>query len=235
MKRFYTDVTAAVEPGGYGIRLDGKPVRTPARVPLLVPTAPLAQAIVAEWAAQVETIKPAAMPLTGLANAAIDRIAPDPAHFSAELAQYAATELLCYRAEAPAPLVARQAAAWDPLLAWATARYDVVFRVTTGIIHVAQPPATLARLGKAFAAFNPFRLAALHPVVTICGSAVIGLAVAERRLDAGQAWAAGQLDEIWQAEQWGEDPLAIASREERQRGLAAAVAMLGLLDRGEGG
>lgn len=230
MKRFYTAVTAAPEPGGYGIHLDGKPVRTPARVPLLIPAQPLADAIVAEWAAQVDTIKPATMPLTGLANAAIDRIAPDPGHFAAELARYAATELLCYRAEGPAPLVARQAAEWNPLLAWATARYDVVFRVTTGIIHIAQPPATLARLGQAFAAFDPFRLAALHPVVTICGSAVIGLAVAERRLNADEAWAAGQLDEIWQAEQWGEDPLAIASREERQRGLAAATAMLGLLE-----
>ncbi len=231
MKRFYTTVTAAPEPGGYGIYLDGKPVRTPARAPLLVPTEPLAAAIVAEWDAQADTIKPATMPLTGLANAAIDRIAPDPAHFAAELARYAATELLCYRAEGPAPLVTRQAAVWDPLLAWATARYDVAFAITIGIIHVAQPPATLARLGKAFAAFDPFRLAALHPVVTICGSAVIGLAVAETRLDAAQAWAAGQLDEIWQAEQWGEDPLAIASREERQRGLAAATAMLELLDR----
>lgn len=230
MKRFYTEVTASPKRGGYAILLDDKPVRTPARVPLLVPTEPLAGAIVAEWAAQVDTIKPANMPLTGLANAAIDRVAPNPVHFAAELARYAATELLCYRAEGPAPLVARQAATWDPQLAWATARYDVVFRVTAGIIHVAQPPATLARLDRAFAAFDPFRLAALHPVVTICGSAVIGLAVAEARLDAAEAWAAGQLDEIWQAEQWGEDPLAIASREERQRGLAAAVAMLGLVD-----
>ena len=229
MKRFYTEVTVASEPGGWGVHLDGKPVRTPARVPLLVPTVALADAVAAEWAVQIATIAPATMPLTGLANAAIDRIAPDVARFAGELTRFAESELLCYRAENPAPLVARQAAMWDPLLAWATARYDIVFAVTSGIVHVAQPPATLVRLGMAFATFDPFRLAALHPVVTICGSAVIGLAVAERRLDGNQAWAMGQLDEIWQTEQWGEDPLATASREARQGGLAAAVEMLALL------
>lgn len=229
MKRFYTEVTVVSEPGGWGVHLDGKPVRTPAQVPLLVPTVALADAVAAEWAVQIATIAPATMPLTGLANAAIDRIAPDVACFAGELTRFAESELLCYRAENPAPLVARQAAMWDPLLAWATARYDIVFAVTSGIVHVAQPPATLVRLGMAFASFDPFRLAALHPVVTICGSAVIGLAVAERRLDGNQAWAMGQLDEIWQTEQWGEDPLATASREARQGGLAAAVEMLALL------
>ena len=229
MKRFYTEVTVVSEPGGWGVHLDGKPVRTPARVPLLVPTVALADAVAAEWAVQIATIAPATMPLTGLANAAIDRIAPDVARFAGELTRFAESELLCYRAENPAPLVARQAAMWDPLLAWATARYDIVFAVTSGIVHVAQPPATLVRLGMAFASFDPFRLAALHPVVTICGSAVIGLAVAERRLDGNQAWAMGQLDEIWQTEQWGEDPLATAGREARQGGLAAAVEMLALL------
>ena len=229
MKRFYTEVTVVSEPGGWGVHLDGKPVRTPARVPLLVPTVALADAVAAEWAVQIATIAPVTMPLTGLANAAIDRIAPAVARFAGELTRFAESELLCYRAENPAPLVARQAAMWDPLLAWATARYDIVFAVTSGIVHVAQPPATLVRLGMAFATFDPFRLAALHPVVTICGSAVIGLAVAERRLDGNQAWATGQLDEIWQTEQWGEDPLATASREARQGGLAAAVEMLALL------
>ncbi len=229
MKRFYTQVDAVAEGSDWGIRLDGKPVRTPARVPLIVPTAALADAIVAEWAAQVATIKPATMPLTGLANAAIDRIAPDPLGFAHGLARFAESELLCYRADGPAPLVARQAAAWDPLLRWASGRYDVAFVVTAGILHVGQPPETLARLRAAFGAFDSFRLAALNPVVTICGSAVLGLAVAEAHIDAAQAWAAGQLDEIWQAEQWGEDPLAAASRIERQAALAAAVECLALL------
>ena len=229
MKRFYKAVAVVREDAGWGIALDMRPVRTPARERLLVPTEPLAQALAAEWTAQVAVIRPETMPLTGLANAAIDRVAPDLDGFAAGLARFAESELLCYRADGPGPLVERQAASWDPLLAWAAARYDVGFVVTTGIVHAAQPPATLARLRSAFAAYDAFRLAALNPVVTICGSAVIGLAVAERELDAADAWAAGQLDEIWQAEQWGEDPLAVTSREDRQRALAAAAAMLELL------
>jgi len=229
MKRFYTDVGWSADGDGWGIRLDGKPVRTPARVPLLVPTAALADAVAGEWRAQADMIKPATMPLTGLANAAIDRVAAAPEAFAHGLARFAESELLCYRAEGPPPLVARQAAVWDPLIAWARARYDVEFAVTAGIIHAGQPPATLARLGTAYASFDAFRLAALNPVVTICGSAVIGLAVAEGQLDAAAAWQAGQLDEIWQAEQWGEDPLATASRIERQAALASATTMLALL------
>jgi chaperone required for assembly of F1-ATPase len=226
MKRFYTAVAVTAD---HGVTLDGKPVRTPARAPLVLPTAALADAVAAEWDAQVGEIRPETMVLTGLANAAIDRIAPARADFAAALARYAETDLLCYRADAPAPLVARQATEWDPWLAWAAARYDVGFTVTTGVLHRPQPPATCARLAAAYAAFDAYTLAALAGVVTICGSAVLGLAVAAGALDADGAWAAGQLDEIWQAEQWGEDPLAIAAREDRQRALAASVTLLGLL------
>lgn len=229
MKLFYTRVAVVSAEGEWSITLDGRPVRTPARAALALPTAALAEAVAAEWEAQRDTIRPETMPLTGLANAAIDRIAPGQPEFAHGLARFAESELLCYRAEGPRLLVDRQATVWDPLLAWAAARYDVAFTVTAGIVHRPQPPATLARLRSAFAAFDAYRLAALNPVVTICGSAVIGLALAERRLDADAAWAAGQLDEIWQAEQWGEDPLAVASREERQRGLASAVALLDAL------
>ena len=169
------------------------------------------------------------MPLTGLANAAIDRVAPDPAAFADTLSRFAENELLAYRADAPPPLVARQAAEWDPLLAWARGRYDVEFRLVTGIIHQPQPPATLARMTAAYRAFDAFRLAALNPVVTISGSAVIGLAVAEGRLDAAGAWTVGHLDELWQEEQWGKDPLAEAGQRERQGDLAAAVGFLRLL------
>lgn len=230
MKRFYTDATAVVGDGGWTVALDGRPVRTPGRVPLVVPNAALADGLAGEWAAQAGEIVPATMPLTGFAYAAIDRVAPDVPVFAAGLAAFAESELLCYRAEAPAPLVAHQAAVWDPLLAWAAARYDVAFAVVEGIIHRPQPPATLARVGAAYAAFAPFALAALHPVVTICGSAVIGLAVAERRLDAPSAFAAGQLDELWQAEQWGTDPLAAASLAARRAAVDAAVGLLALLD-----
>ena len=198
-----------------------------------MPTPRLAAAIAAEWAAQGETLRPETMPLTGFAYAAIDRVAPDLAGFAASLAAFAETDLLCYRADAPPALARAQADVWDPLLAWARARFDVGFFVTAGIVHAAQPPATLARIGAAFAAFDPFRLAALHPVVTICGSALIGLAVAEGHLTAAQAFAAGQLDELWQAAQWGTDPLAAASLASRRAALDDAVRLLDLLDQGD--
>ena len=225
MKRFYTVVAVLAGADGWTVALDGKPVRTPARAPLLLPTAALAAAVAAEWSAQGEVIDPRTMPLTGLSNAAIDHVAPDTASFAAGLARFAESELLCYRAEEPPALVARQAAVWDPLLDWARGRYDIGFTVATGILHRPQPAAMLARLRAAYDGLDTFRLAALDPVVTICGSAVIGLAVAERRLGPAEAWAAGQLDEIWQAEQWGEDPLAAASRIERQAALANAARM----------
>lgn len=230
MKRFYTAATAIPTGGGWTVALDGRPVRTPGRAPLDLPTPRLAEAVAAEWAAQGDVLQPATMPLTGFAYAAIDRVAPDAAAFAASLAAFAESELLCYRADGPPALIARQAAVWDPLLAWARARYDVGFFITSGIVHAAQPAATLARIAAAYAAFDVFRLAALHPVVTIAGSAIIGLAVAERHLDADTAYAAGQLDELWQAEQWGRDPLAAAAQAERQGSLAAAVRLLGLLD-----
>lgn len=229
MKRFYKTVAAVANGEAWGIALDGRAVRTPARVSLTLPTAALTQAIVAEWDAQGDKIEPLTMPLTGLCNAAIDRVAPDRSGFAASLAAYAETELLAYRADYPPPLVVRQAAVWDPLLAWARTRYDVAFNVTTGIVHVAQPPATLARIAAVFASFDAFRLAALNQAVTITGSAVIALALADGHVGAGQAYAAGHLDELWQAEQWGSDPLAEAPRAERQANLAAAARLLALL------
>lgn len=225
MKRFYREAAAAQAEDGWTVALDGRPVRTPARAPLVLPSAALAEAVAAEWNAQEEEIRPADMVLTGLANAAIDRIAPDRAAFAAGLARYAETDLLCYRAEAPPSLVARQAAVWDPILDWAAGRYDVAFVVTEGVVHRPQPAATVARISTAYAAFAPLLLAALNSVVTITGSAVLGLAFAEARIGAGELWSAGQLDEIWQAEHWGEDPLAAASREARQRALAGAEAL----------
>ena len=175
MKRFYTDVTIA----DGAILLDGRPVRTPARAPLRLPTAALAEAIADEWRAQVDSIDPRAMPLTGLANAAIDRVAPDPDAFAVPLASYAEADLLCYRAEGPAPLVAAQEAAWNPLLDWARARYDIAFAVTAGIVHVAQPAETVARLAEALRARSPYGLAAMQPIVTIGGSLVAALALSE--------------------------------------------------------
>ena len=225
MKRFWTHVTIDAD---RAIQLDGKPVRTPGRVPLALPTDALADAVVAEWRAVEREIDPRAMPLTGLANAAIDRVGADPALFAHGLAVYAESDLLCYRADAPDDLVARQRAAWDPLLDWARARYDVHIETATGILHRAQPPATLARLGEAIAARDAFALAALSPIVTIGGSLIAALALAEGAATPEQVWDAITLDEEYQAERWGRDPLAAAGIEARRRDFDAGVRFLAL-------
>ena len=226
MKRFWRE--ASVDDDGV-VALDGRPVRTPGRVPLALPTPALANAVAAEWGAVGDTVDPRAMPLTGFANAAIDRIAPDPVAFAAGLARYGESDLLCYRAETPAPLVDRQAAAWDPLLAWAMARYDVRFAVATGIVHRAQPAATIARLDEAVAAQDAFHLAGLSPVATITGSLVAALALVEGAADAATIWTAALVDEDWQAEMWGSDPFAEQAREARRAEFNAGVSFLRLL------
>lgn len=229
MKRFYAAATREGTDRGHAILLDGKPVNTPARRRLEVPTAPLADAIAAEWNAQGETIAPATMKLTGLANAAIDRVAPDPPAFAAPLARYADSDQFCYRADAPADLVARQSAAWDPWLAWARSRYDVDFVVTAGIVHRAQPPLTLTRLAAAIAAPDAFRLAAMSPIVTIGGSLVAGLAVLEGVLAPDAAFDVTHLDELWQVEKWGDDAQAAEIRDARRADFGAATKFLALL------
>ncbi|KQX25340.1 MULTISPECIES: ATP12 family chaperone protein [unclassified Sphingomonas] len=229
MKRFYKQVSVEPVAGGHAIRLDGRAVKTPARADLALPTSALAHAVAAEWDAQREDIDPRSMPLTGLANAAIDRVAPDPAAFAQGLAAYAETDLLCYRADSPAELVARQAGAWDPLLAWAGRRYDVRFETVAGIVHRAQPDETVRRLSAAVAAYGAFHLAALQPLVTIAGSLVIALAIAEGRIDVEQAFATAHLDELWQVERWGEDELATRAREHHRADFKAAARFLALL------
>ena len=161
MKRFWKVVTVEPEGDGWTIKLDGRAVKTPARAPLVVPTETLADAIADEWRSVGEAIDPRAMPLTGLANAAIDRVAPDRQKFAQGLARYAEADLACYRAEGPRELVERQEQEWDKLLAWARRRYDRDFATTCGIIHVAQPEATVERLSHAVAALDAFRLAGL--------------------------------------------------------------------------
>lgn len=226
MKRFYQ--SAAVGEGGR-ILLDGRPVKTPGRRDLAAPAAALAEAVADEWNAQGETVEARSMPLTGLANAAIDRIAPDPAAFADGLAAYGESDLLCYRAEGPAPLGARQAELWDPILAWAQQRYEIVFELALGVIHMPQPPETLARLRAAVAERGTFALAGLSPLVTISGSLLIALALAEGALSLDQAWTAATLDERWQAEHWGEDAEAAAALANRRRDFAAAARFLALL------
>lgn len=228
MKRFWTDVGVVADADGHAIRLDGRPVRTPGRLPLIVPTPALAEAIAEEWRAVTGEIDPRAMRLTGLANAAVERIAPNPRSFADGLASYAETDLLCYRADSPAALIARQAAVWDPLLEWAARRYDIGFTLATGIIHQPQPAATVTHLADALRARDAFRLAALSPIVTIGGSLVTALALDEAVIDANSAWAATHLDELWQEEQWGEDELATRARAARRRDFDAAAQFLAL-------
>jgi chaperone required for assembly of F1-ATPase len=225
MKRFWKDVT--VDNGQ--VALDGRPVRTPGRVPLTLPNAALADAVAEEWRAVGQDIDPRAMPLTGLSNAAIDRIAADPASFAEGLARYGESDLLYYRAESPDPLIARQVDAWDPLLDWARGRYDVHFETATGVMHRAQPEATLARLSDAVHALDAFHLAGLSPVVTVTGSLVAALALLERAANPETVWQAAHVDELWQAEQWGEDELAVQARNAHRQDFDAGVRLLTLL------
>ncbi|MGQ0660319.1 ATP12 family chaperone protein [Sphingosinicella sp.] len=226
MRRFYKTVTVAA---GNRILLDGRPVKTPGRADLAAPTQGLAEAIADEWSGQGETIDPRAMPMTGLANAAIDRIGLEREAFARGLAVYGESDLLCYRAEGPAPLVARQAERWDPLIAWARSRYDVEFAVTAGVTHKPQPEATVERLRQAVLARDAFALAGLSHLVTVSGSLVLALALAEGGIDLETAWAAATLDEQWQADTWGTDVEAEKALGLRRSDFEAGYRFLSLL------
>lgn len=229
MKRFWKTVGAVSDDGGWGIMLDGRSVRTPYRAPLALSSEALALAIAAEWEAQGADVDPASMPLTGLANAAIDLATPDPAAFIEPVAAYAATDLFCYRDDRDAVLQAEQAAAWNPLLGWAEARFGVEFEITQGILPVDQPPETVAALRAAVLALDPWRMTALTPLVTIGGSLVAGLALVEGAYGAEDLWAAVSLDEYYQERRWGADALAEAQRAAHKRDWDSAVRFLGLL------
>jgi chaperone required for assembly of F1-ATPase len=230
VKRFWKDVAVSHEDNGWTVKLDDRPLRTPARAALVVPTEALANAIAEEWRPVENDVDPRAMPMTGLANAAIDRVMPERRAFAGGVARYAEADLACYRSEWPPELVSRQAEKWDDLLAWARRRYDVDFCSTSGIIHVPQPQATIERLDHAIAALDAFRLAGLSPLVTIGGSLVAGLAVVEKAITPEVAWQAVSIDERWQLEQWGEDAEGAAAMENRRRDFFAAACFLQLLD-----
>jgi len=230
VKRFWTDVTVEPDESGWAILLDGRSLKTPARAALAVPTQALAEAIAEEWRSVGETVDPRAMPLTGLANAAIDRVAPDRQAFAQGLARYAEADLACYRVEGPRELVAQQELSWDPLLAWARRRYDVDFATTCGLMHVAQPGATVERLSHAIAALDAFQLAGLSPLVTVGGSLVAGLAVIEKAIGADEAWKAVSIDVQWQLDQWGADAEAEKALDNRRRDFMAGARLLELVD-----
>lgn len=229
MKRFWTSAEAIATDCGYAIALDGRRVKTPARADLILPTRELADAVAAEWNSVVETIDPRQMPLTGLSNAAIDRIAPDKEQFASGIARFGEGDLTCYRAEGPDALVEWQQEAWDALLEWARRRYDVDFAICTGVMHIDQPADTVRKLTHEVMALDAFRLAGLSQMVTIGGSLVAALAVHEEMMPAEAAWEAVSLDDRWQLEQWGDDAEARAALDARRKDFLAAARFLSLL------
>ncbi len=228
-RRFWSEVAVEAVPGGFGVRLDAWPLHTPARAALVVPVRALAEAVAAEWDAQQGTVRPTTMPLTQAVNSAIDRVAPDPAPLIDGIAAYGASDLLCHRAPGPEGLVARQAAAWDPLLDWAVAALGVRLVPVAGVMPVRQPGESLAALRATVARFDAFGLTALAEVVSLSGSAVIGLAAGLGHSGPGPLWQAAQIDEIWQAEQWGEDAEAAAAAALRAQAFERAAGMLDML------
>jgi chaperone required for assembly of F1-ATPase len=221
VKRFYRDAGVTETPDAFGVALDGKPVSTPAKRPLTVPTRALAVAIAEEWRAQGETIDPRRLPLTRLASIALDLVAPRREAVVAEVAKYAGTDLVCYRAEQPPELAERQRAAWQPLIDWATLCFDAPLAATAGILPVAQLAASLKALETAVAAYDTHCLAALHLATAACGSLVVALALIEGRIDADAAFAAAELDESYEIERWGED----AEQARRRAGLKEDIAL----------
>jgi len=209
-KRFWKTATAEGCDGGFTVRLDGRAVKTPAKSAFVLPTLAMAQAAAAEWDAQVKEVRPETMPVTRMANSAIDKVAVQFDEVAGLLAAYGESDLLCYRATGPAELIARQEAVWNPLLDWAAAVLGAPLVATAGVVHVAQPPGSIAALRARLFALTPFRLAAMHDLIAISGSLILGFAVAEHHLTAAEAFSISRIDEQWQAEKWGEDEEAAA-------------------------
>jgi len=229
MKRVYRAVRVAPAGDGWGIWLDTRALQTPGRAALVLPRRGLAEAIAAEWNAQTDKVVPATMPLMRFAATAIDRVAPQRQQVIEEIIGYVGTDLLCYRADQPAELVARQHTLWQPLVDWATLRFDAPLPVTTGVVPRPASSAVIAAFRSAVEGLDLWWLTALHGATTACGSIVIGLALAEQRLDAEGAWQASQLDETFQIEKWGEDAEAAARRRVLKHGLDATCRFMDLL------
>lgn len=210
-KRLWKEATVEAAEDGWRVLLDGRAVRTPAGRSLTLPTEPLAEAVVAEWDGQDEVIEPLSMPLTRMANSALDKVGPQRAAVAEMLAAYGETDLLSYRAGSPAGLARRQAECWNPLLDWAAERLGARLAVAVGVMPIAQSEAAVARLAAPLRGMPVFRLAAFHDLVVLTGSIVLAHAVIDGRLDVAEAWSASRIDEAWQAETWGRDAEAEAA------------------------
>ncbi|WP_246088520.1 ATP12 family chaperone protein [Phreatobacter stygius] len=227
-KRFYAEAGVGEADGAFRLLLDGRSAKTPSRHPLAVPTRRLAEAVAAEWAAQRQVIDPATMPLTRIVNAIIEGVVPDPAPVADDIVRYSASDLLCYRAATPASLVARHAAAWDPVLAWARDALGARFILSEGIVHVTQPERALAAL-RAALPDDAWRLGAMHVVTTLTGSALLAVALQMGRLTPAEVWSAAHVDEDFQTELWGHDEDAAERRRAREREMMAAATVLASL------
>ncbi len=223
MKRFWKDVTVAPAEAGWRVLLDGRPIRTQAGAPQVVPTETLAQALAEEWRGQGEEVDPRAFRFRDMADFAIDQVRPDPAATIARLMAYAETDTLCYRADPDEPLYRRQQALWEPLLAAAEAQHGVRFERVSGVLHRPQPPATLARLRERLEGYDPFTLAALTTVAPLAASLTVALAALEPGADTSALFAAANCEQDWQAELWGWEEEAEANRASRLASFAAAA------------
>lgn len=232
MKRFYKETAVDAGDDGHRVLLDGKPMRTPAKAVLVVPTRALAAAIASEWHEVPEKaeINVSRLPLTRLAATGIDRVTTQRQRVIDDTAKYASSDMLCYRASEPASLVQRQQDLWQPLLDWAAERHGARLTVVEGLAFVSQPADAVARLGEAVAAHGDLALSALYNLTHVCGSLIVALAVAEGRLSAEEAFAAAQLDELYQLERWGEDPIATKRHEGIRHDIDASARFLALLE-----
>jgi chaperone required for assembly of F1-ATPase len=229
LKRFYKDVSVSSETNGYGILLDGRSIKTPSKTPLLLPTRALADAVASEWAMQGETIDPKSMAYTRHANSVIDRIIPQRAAVVEEITKFGGSDVICYYAAGPADLVALQLEAWTPLQDWSRDTLGAELKATAGVSPVAQSAPSMSALKAAVTAHSDWQLSALHEAVSITGSLVIGLALSRGRLTVAQGWAAGQLDELFQVQRWGEDSLAATARAAKRKALDVAARLFHLL------
>lgn len=226
-KRFYKEVTTAEEKGGFSVRLDGRAARTPGRAVIVLPTEPAASLVAGEFAAQSETIDPSTMPVYRLVNTAIDGVGADPQAVLEDVLRFASSDLVCYRAGHPDALVERQALAWDPVIDWARASLGARMVLAEGVMHVEQPRESIAALGVHLSQrAEPFRLACLHVMTSLTGSALLALAIDMGELEAEDAWQRGLVDEEFQAGQWGQDSEALARLAYRKRDFMAAAALL---------